>query len=398
MADTYEYLTDTGVIVPDTDAVLATVEQEYRDALGQNLIVTPNTPQGVLIAAETTARQSVIRNNAALANQINPDIAGGVFLDALWRLTGGQRGVALPSFVGGVALTGVPGTLVPAGSAALTVNGDRFLSVADVTLGAGGSALADFQSEASGPIPAPVGALSSIETAVLGWETVTNPTAATLGQARETDSAARLRRRSTLAAQGVALPEAITSALHNVPGVQSLVFRENVKDTAQVIDGVNLAAHSVYAVVSGGTDADVAASLLASKSMGCNWNGATTVNVTDPASGQVYAVQFDRPTPVPILARVTIKGGAVSDPVGVVQSALVAYASGALDGERGFVVGGAVSPFELGGAVNRQTPGMYVQKVEVALASTGVYQAAEIAMTIQQIATLQAASITVVVL
>lgn len=397
MAD-YQYLIETGVIVPDTADTQATVEQEYRDALGQNLIVTPNTPQGVLIAAEVTARQAVARNNAAVANQINPAIAGGVFLDALWRLTGGERREATKSLLSAVALTGQPGTVVPAGSLAKTASGDKFATAAEVTLGAGGTATVDFLAEVYGPVAAPPGALASIESAVLGWETVTNPSAAVLGQNRETDAEARRRRRDTLALQGVALPEAVTSALFDTLGVQSLTFRENVTGAPATIDGVALLQNSIYVCVNGGTDADVAATLLAKKSLGCNWNGATTVNVTDPTSGQVYAVKFDRPTQVPVLARVTVRAGSVADPVTVVQDALLAYASGELDGEAGFVVGGAVSPFELAGAINRQAAGIYVQKVEVALASSGVYQTTEIAMTIQQIATLVVGSITVTVL
>lgn len=397
MAD-FQYLTETGVIVPDTADTQAAVEQEFRDALGQNLIVTPNTPQGVLIAAEVTARQSVARNNAAVANQINPDIAGGVFLDALWRLTGGERRAATQSVLKAVAVTGVPGTLIPAGSLAKTGAGDRFTSAADVTLGAGGTAAVDFIAEAFGPVPATTGALNSIESAVLGWETVSNPTGAVLGQNRETDAESRRRRRDTLALQGVALSEAITSALMDTDGVQSLTFRENVTGATAIIDGVSLIKNSIFVCVNGGTDAAVAATLLAKKSLGCNWNGATTVNVTDAASGQAYAVKFDRPTLVPILARVTVRAGSVADPVTVVQNALLAYTRGEIDGEMGFVVGGSVSPFELAGAIGRQAPGLYVQKVEVALVSTGTFQTTEIAMTIQQLATLAAGAITVTVL
>jgi hypothetical protein len=397
MAD-YNYITSTGVIVPDTADVQAEVEQEYRDALGQSLIVTPNTPQGVLIAAEVTARMSVLRNNASLANQINPDIAGGVFLDALWRLTGGERREATRSVLSAVALTGQPGTLIPAGSTALTTGGQRFATATDVTLGVGGTAVVDFVAENYGPVPAPSGSLTSIESAVLGWETVNNGTAAVLGRNRETDAESRRRRRDTLALQGVALPEAIISALYATEGVQSLQFRENVTDAAAVIDGVNLVKHSIYVCVNGGTDADVAATLLAKKSLGCNWNGAVTVGVVDPVSGQTYNVKFDRPTPVPVLARVTVRAGGVADPVGAVQDALVSYVNGNLQGEAGFVVGGAVSPFELAGAVNRETPGLYVQKLEVAPASSGVWQTTELAVAINEIATLDAGGVTVIVL
>lgn len=58
---------------------------------GQDLDISPETPQGVLITMETENRDAIVRNNAELANQINPDLAGGVFLDAIWALMGGAR-------------------------------------------------------------------------------------------------------------------------------------------------------------------------------------------------------------------------------------------------------------------------------------------------------------------
>lgn len=400
MADLYTYVTPSGVILPDTADVQAAVEQEYRDALGANLIVTPNTPQGVLIAGETTARQAVLRVNAAVANQINPDQAGGVFLDALWRLTGGQRIGQTYSVLRNVALTGQPATIVPAGSFAKNpATGDLFASVAAVTLGAGGTAAVDFVAVNAGPIACAAGALTGVASPVLGWETVTNATPAEVGRVQESDPAARQRRRNMLALQGVALPEAIVSGLYAVPGVQSLSFRENKTNAAATIDGINLAANSVWACVNGGANAAVAAAILAKTSLGCQWTGATTVNVTDGASGQLYAVKFDRPTLVPVLVKYYVKANnVVGDPNQQIQDAAMLYTSGGMDGERGFVVGGSVSPFELAGAVSRVLPGMYVQKVEITKASAVVFAATEIALALNELATIQPSSITVVLL
>ena len=61
----YQYLNNSGVIVADTADTLTTVENEYKNAFGQDLIVTPDTPQGVLITSETLARDNVIKNKIA---------------------------------------------------------------------------------------------------------------------------------------------------------------------------------------------------------------------------------------------------------------------------------------------------------------------------------------------
>lgn len=121
MADAYSYVVAQGVVVPDTADLLAQVQTEWRETLGEDLIVTPDTPQGVMIVAETLARDAVVRNNAALANQINPDLAGGVFLDAIWGLTGGQRLQATRSTIVAAVVAGVPGAVIPQGARALSL-------------------------------------------------------------------------------------------------------------------------------------------------------------------------------------------------------------------------------------------------------------------------------------
>lgn len=397
MAD-FEYVTQTGVIVPDTSTVQEDVRNEYRTALGEDLDVSPETPQGVLITAETLARDSVVRFNAALANQINPNIAGGVFLDAIWSLTGGERVAATPTLVRDVTLTGVPGAIVPAGSlAALGTDGARFQLISGVVL-TGGTGLGTFQAVEVGAISVAIGELNSIITPVLGWETVNNTQAGETGSAEESDIAARTRRRQTLALQGVALPEAIISGLNTVTGVRSLSFRENVTNAPITIEGVTLAAHSVYACVDGGTDNDVAMMLLRKKSLGAGWNGSTVVDVTEPYSGQVYEVKFDRPEIVQIFVRVTVvpNGASYPDIPGLVRASMVAYADGLQEGEQGFVVGGDVSPFELAAAVGRVAAPLYVRSIT--LSTDGVtYSAAEIPITIAQKGGLLAGDIAVTV-
>lgn len=393
----YQYITQTGVIVPDTALLRTAVEDEFKEAFGNDLDVSSETPQGVLITAETLARDKVVRNNADLANQINPNLAGGRFLDAIWKLTGGERVAAIPSIVRDVVLTGVAGTIVPAGSiASVGPEGAQFQLLSSVVL-VGGTGEGVFQSVELGPIAAPIGALDQIVTGVLGWETVNNPNAAEIGRDEESDISSRIRRRQTLALQGITLPEATTSGLFTVEGVRSAVFRENVTNAPITIEGVTLVAHSVYACVDGGADEDVALLLLRKKSMGAGWNGNTTVPTTDPYSGQVYSVKFSRPDPVPIFVRATVSGGAsFPDVPELVRGAMVAYANGLQEGEAGFVVSGDVSPFELASAVNRVAPTIYVRSVT--LSTDGMtYSAAEVPITIAQIATILAGNIAVTV-
>lgn len=399
MADAYSYVVAQGVVVPDTADLLAQVQTEWRETLGEDLIVTPDTPQGVMIVAETLARDAVVRNNAALANQINPDLAGGVFLDAIWGLTGGQRLQATRSTIVAAVVAGVPGAVIPQGArASVGSGGSIFSTTGSVTLGAGGTATVNFQSVEFGPIAAGANSLTQIVDGVLGWETVTNPTAATLGETTESDEAARERRRQTLSIQNVALPEAIISALYATPEVTAVLFRENYTDAIITIEGVDIDPHSIFVVVDGGTDTDVATSLLANKSLGCGWTGDTTVAVVEPVSGQSYNVSFQRPDPVTIYVSVAVRqvAGAGGSPATVVREAILAYAAGDQDGEEGLTIGADVSPFELAGAINRAAPDLYVSDVQVGVAP-GALGPTPVSITITERAQIIAGNITVAV-
>lgn len=390
----YQYITATGLIVPDTSDLLTQSQDEYKSAFNDSsLVVTADTPQGVLITAETLSRAAVVNNNAAVANQINPNNAGGVFLDAIMALTGMQRTPATQTVVPNVTLTGVASTVIPAGTKAQTAAGDVFQSLSEVTLSSGGTASVDFASVEDGAIPCAASALNTIVTNILGWETVTNPTAGTLGATTQSDQAARALRNNTLAFQGVSLPEAITSALYATPGVTSLFFQENTCSNSQTLNCVNMVAHSVYVCVDGGSDTDVGAALLENKSSGAAWNGTTTVNVVEPASGQTYPVKFDRPSEIGILVRVTTSNGNAAN----IAQAIIDYANGNINGLNGFVVGQDASPFELAGAITSQYPSYYISKVELSLTSPISYSTNSIVIGVNQIAYTQTSYISVVI-
>lgn len=393
----YNFISNRGVIVPDTATLRAQVEAEWRESFGQDLDLSPDTPQGVLITAEVEARDAVVRNNAEVANQINPDVAGGIWLDAIWRLTGGFRRAATPSLLVGVQFSGQAGTLIPAGSEAIVqATNERFYTLLNVMLDASGSATGNMQSVRLGRVTCPVGALDSIASTVFGWETVFNPTAAVVGTEEETDFASRQRRRNTLALQGRSLSESVTSRLYALDGVRSLVFRENVLPMVQVIDGISMVAHSIYVCVLGGADADIAQALLDSKTAGANWNGAQLVNVIDRFSGQAYPVRFARPATVLVYVRVTIRATPL-DAQSLVRNAIINYANGLNDGEPGFAVGEDVSPFELAGAINQAEPRLFVMKVEISTDGGVTYTTNDAVIGVAQVATVTSDSISVVI-
>lgn len=360
----YRFIASTGVIIPDTATLREQVENEFRDVFGQEIDLSPETPQGVLVTMEVENRDAIARNNAELANQINPDIAGGVFLDAIWALMGGQRLSATHSFLTNVTFTGVPQTLIPKGSLAETQAEDAFETTSVLIIGNDGTTTGDMRSVETGPVGCRAGELVRVASSVLGWETVVNPADAVPGRVAESDIRTRRRRRNTLARNTVSVGEAITSALYDIEGVESLSYRENATDAEQIIDGVPLVRHSIYVCVDGGPREEIAVALLRTKTVGAAYNGSETVEVTEPSSGQVYNVRFDRPEEITVFCRVTVRKS-VFDAQTLIPDAVEKWVAGETDTDDGLAVGRDVSPFEIAAAVNAAEPRLFVLRVEV---------------------------------
>lgn len=271
VADVYNYIEPEGVIVTDTTgAILQEVITEYQDAFGQDLVV-PNTanpqayssPQGLLITAEALARQAVADNNAMLANQINPNIAGGVFLDAIMALTGLQRAPAEQSSTL-ITLNGAAGTSIPAGSQLQDiVSGNIFETLNTYIIGANGTVQATLLSVEYGPININNNTTWVLISSVLGWETATNNFQLTLGTITQSDVAARAYRLQAIAIQGSSIAGAIIAAVYVVinqdarplnNSIPSVKYLENETSGTLEIEGVTMVANSIYLCVNGGDE------------------------------------------------------------------------------------------------------------------------------------------------
>ena len=400
MADLYEYNTEQGIIVPDTDEVQTDVQNEYISVFGADLDLSPSTPQGRLIEMETLARQQAVGLCALVANQINIDYATGQYLDAIGAFYGVSRIGATQTRVL-ANISGVAGTTIPAGSIAATDAGDRFYAENDIAIPAGGSTSGYFLSEEYGEIPCATHALSEIVTQVVGWESIDNTTAAQIGKYVESDLAYKKRIKNTRYT-GNSLIQSIQSALNQVENVKSSFVYDNGTGSAITYDGISIPAHSILIVVDGGTDAAVASAILHKKSSGSGYTSITgqavTVNVSDGAYGVNYPVTFNRPQQLAFDIKIdvnqnTYTGSSLSQ---AVKDAIMAWANGEIDGVDGLKIGQNVSPYEIGAAVSDKIPQIYVKSVKICLHG-GTPAATELTCTVGQIYTISESNITVTV-
>ena len=366
MAELYSYINTSGVIVPDTENLQSEVEQEYKDTFGEDLDVTPETPQGRLIELDTRMRSEVLQCAANIANVINPNLSYGMFLDAIASLTGCFRRQATRSEVI-ATLGGTPGTTIPANSLATTEDYSKvFVLSQSVTLDETGTATATFYSQEYGDIKLEAGELNTIKTGVLGWETVTNSGPATVGRERETDSELKERRINTLFS-GRSFIGDIKSWLLKIDGVKSVDIYNNYKLNPVTTKGVTIDPKSVFICVYGGSDQEIGEALHMANSPGCGFTGNTTVTVTDPWCDHEYEVSFHRPEEIEIDVKVYVKVDTGSgDVTGAIKQAILNYQDGLVENIDGLQIGVGVSPFEIASAINIEVPGVFVQQVQIA--------------------------------
>lgn len=370
----------------DTSTLLNDVETEWQTAFGATLNVDASTPQGTMIAAETTARASVMKNNAEVANLINPNLSYGTALDAVCALLGISRGTNISTVAQGVQVQGVPNTYWQIGSRISTPNGDLFDLVEPITIGPGGTALAQFQSEKYGPIPFPVGTMTIVDGAIgIGSVTSLDTTTVTLGLSQYSDPQLKNQRNQQLASQGTASSAAIQAALLKVPNVTSVLVVENNEGTPGTYNGVTFTKNTGLWVCVAGTaaPADVAAAMYASHNSGCPWDyGAAGmgnpvespngVQVIDPYSGLPSSVLYVTPIMYDAYIQISVKQNAAQSPgQSAIQRAILDWAQGQDQGEEGLVVGASLSAYEASGAAVRQYPGLYVKSCKVACVPAG---------------------------
>lgn len=186
---------------------------------------------------------------------------------------------------------------------------------------------ASFAAQVVGPIALPVGALNTITTPVSGWVSISNRAPGSIGRAVETDDELRLRRTRSLRLAGANTLDSIVSRIQQVPGV---ITQRVVANSGNATDAEGIPAHSIRAIVDGGTDADVARILYTYVAAGIGYYGAVTYNVVSDVTGQSFPVKFDRPTNVPFYVTVTVKSSVATptDAIERIRSALMDYAAG----------------------------------------------------------------------
>jgi len=328
--------TAAGLIIPAETDILAGVQADMNAAFGGGLNPGLETPQGQLASSQAAVIGDKNNEVALIVNQVDPQYSADRFQDAIGRIYFLTRKPATPTAVT-ATLGGIAGTVIPAGTFAQDTNGNTYALSGDATIGIAGTVDADFQNIQTGPIPCAAGTLTSVYQAIPGWDTITNAADGTMGSNVESRADFEYRRRNSVALNGKGTPQAIYAEVFALADVLDVYAKDNPAGTTVNTGSTNypILAHSVYVAVVGGTDADIAAAIWRKKDVGCDYNGNTSVTVTDDAGYSypqpTYTVKFERPAALPVLFAVSLVNdpSLPSDIVQRVKAAIIARFNGA---------------------------------------------------------------------
>ena len=348
-------ITDTGFVRKTITDIKDEKDAQLRVVLGPTVNLAPQTPQGQLSQNSTLSDNELWEIAEGAYNATDPDRATGVALSNLVKLNRITRQEALATSVM-LNCTGTANVTVQAGQRVSNGAGRTVLTREAFTFNQSGmgNVLADLVTEQgellTGPIPIDAATMTSIETPVSGWDTVTNTLAGTLGRNREEDGPLRIRRARSTAASSQNLLESMIGALGDITGVTSLTVLENDSDTT---DSDGVPAHSFEVIITGGSDGDIVNTIWANKPFGIGSFGSSSAIVND-SQGLPHTIRFTRPTLVPIFVDITLnkRTGYPADGDDTIKQAIVDYANGVSVAGRGFPPGSNVIYSELYTPIN----------------------------------------------
>ncbi|HID7392051.1 TPA: baseplate J/gp47 family protein [Klebsiella pneumoniae] len=314
-------VTAEGISAPDYQTVLDTITGYFQQIYGSDAYLEPDSKDGQMVALVALAIHDANNTAISVYRSFSPATALGDALTSNVKINGITRRAATNSTVD-LLLTGTVGTTITNGSVRDT-NSVVWNLPATVVIGSDGTVVATATCVNSGAVAAVAGSVNGINTPTRGWASVTNPLAATVGVAAETDAELRVRQSQSVALASLTPFDAVDGAIANVEGVTRHKLFENDQE---VTDSNGLPPHSISAIVEGGDATEIANTIRSVKGQGVSTYGTTSVIVTDKY-GNPYTIRFSRPIDVPVYVSITLKAltGYSSEVGDEIKAAVASY-------------------------------------------------------------------------
>lgn len=293
-------VTDQGIVAPDYQTILEKLTEYFRQIYGEDAYLDPDSKDGQMVALYALGIHDANNTAIDVYNSFSPATGRGRALASNVKINGITRKLATSS-TADVVVTGENGTLIAAGSVR-DANGVVWDLPVNVNIPASGSVTVTATCSTPGPVAAIANSITRIANPTRGWLSVTNPLAATVGVAGETDAQLRQRQSRSTALPSQTTIDGMDGSLLDVTGVSRVRIYENDLDTP---DSNGLPGHSICCIVDGGAATEIATVISKKKDQGTSTFGTTTVNITGKY-GEPKAIKFSRPVVVEAFIEIVI--------------------------------------------------------------------------------------------
>ena len=306
-----EGITENGLQVDSYNSLLENIQTDLNSiyaAEGEAINFDSETPDGQFTNILAQMGTDIRELAQEVYNSFDPDKCSGVVQDSRYSLNdltrnGGTFTIQNIDVTANqtVTLQGLDVNYNDTNAVAYTVSDDagNLWYLIDTTTILSGAESLPFRSKNMGLVQPIIGTITTQVTTVLGVTSVINSVApTTLGTEQETGAQFRVRRSRSTERRGQNNIDSILSQILDLEGVSDATTWVNSRTET---DSTGTPAGFVWVIVEGGANADIA-DVIYTNSCGRGMRGEVSVEV--PAvSGQIFNVNFDRPTPVPLFIR-----------------------------------------------------------------------------------------------
>lgn len=293
-------ITTEGLQTKTLTELVADLQAAYQSIYGADINLGSNSPDGQIINIFAQKIRDVLDLVTQVYAGFDPDQAIGKTLDARCAFNGVKRKAGTYSTTDisvtvnqALNLVGLDDKAEASGEEFVIADntGNQWILLSSVSVPGAGTYVYVFRSVKLGAVTATPNTITTPVSIVLGVESVNNPTTQlTVGQDEESDADLKIRRLRSVALSSRGFYDALRAALLNINEVTAAEVYENpTGDT----DDDDIPPHSIWVIVQGGSDEDVAQVIYAKRNAGAGMKGEVTVTVTR-SNGTPFTINFDR--------------------------------------------------------------------------------------------------------
>lgn len=312
MAD--DKLDTNGLTIKTLSDLKTELTADLKTIYGDDINVDSDTPDGQIIGILCQAGRDLREILSSVCSSFDPEQASGTLLDERVNINGITRKGATFTITPVNITVDRTVNLVGLDDASEAIDfssdvyqvkddaGTKFALLSSVTITAGTHSL-EFRAVNIGNVAVTINTITTPVTAVAGVTAISNTASLTQqGEDEETDAALRIRRERSVSLTSQGYTDAIEAAIKDLDDVTACIVNENDTDST---DSDGVPAHSIWVIVEGGDDDEIAQAIYSKRPAGIGMKGDEEIYVTR-ANGTTAVMKFDRSVTVDLYVHMSV--------------------------------------------------------------------------------------------